>query len=150
MWELDHRALKNWCFWTVVPERILKSPLGAMRSNQSFNPEYSLEGLMLKLKFQYFGHLMQRADSFEKILMLWKIEARKKSGWQRMRWLDGITDSVDMSWANSRIQWRTGEPIVLQSMGSQRVRQDFLTEQHIWAVHKSYGVRVKDVSCQLV
>ena len=71
------------------------------RSNQSIlkeiNPEYSLEGLMLKLKFQYFGHLMQRIDSFEKTLMLGKIEGRRRKGQQRMRWLDGITDSMDMS-----------------------------------------------------
>ena len=72
----------------------------ARRSSQSIikeiSPEYSLEGLMLKLKFQYFGHLMQRADSFEKTLMLGKIEGRRKRGQQRMRWLDGITDSMDM------------------------------------------------------
>ena len=74
----------------------------ARRSYQSIlkeiNPEYSLEGLMMKLKFQYFGHLMQRADSLEKTLMLGKIEAKRRRGWQRMRWLDGITDSMDMSW----------------------------------------------------
>ena len=73
----------------------------ARRSNQSIlkeiSPEYSLEGLMLKLKLQYFGHLMQRADSFEKTLMLGKIEGRRRRGRQRMRWLDGITDSMDMS-----------------------------------------------------
>ena len=73
----------------------------ARRSNQSIlkeiSPEYSLEGLMLKLKLQYFGHLMQRADSFEKTLMLGKIEGRRRRGQQRMRWLDGITDSMDMS-----------------------------------------------------
>ena len=73
----------------------------ARRSNQSIlkeiSPEYSLEGLMLKLKFQYFGHLMGRSDSLEKTLMLGKIEGRKRRGWQRMRWSDGITDSMDMS-----------------------------------------------------
>ena len=78
----------------------------AKRSNQSIlkeiNPEYSLEGLMLKLKLQYFGHLMQRADSLEKTLMLGKIEGRKRRGQQRMRWLDGITDSVDMSLSKFR------------------------------------------------
>ena len=76
-------------------------PWTARRSNQSIlkeiSPEYSLEGLMLKLKLQYFGHLMQRADSFEKTLMLGKIEGGRRSGRQRMRWLDGITDSMDMS-----------------------------------------------------
>ena len=103
MWELDHKeswAPKNGCFWTVVLEKTLKSPLGtARRSNQSIlkeiSPEYSLEALMLKL--QYFGHWMWRTDSLEKTLMLGKIEGRRKRGRQRMRWLDGITDSVDMS-----------------------------------------------------
>ena len=80
--------------------RRLRVPWTARRSNQSIlkeiSPEYSLEGLMLKLKLQYFGHLMQRADSFEKILMLGKIEGMRRRGWQRMRWLDGITDSMDM------------------------------------------------------
>ena len=79
----------------------LRVPWTARRSNQSIlkeiDPEYSLEGLMLKLKLQYFGHLMQTADSFEKTLMLGKIEGRRRRGQQRMRWLDGITDSMDMS-----------------------------------------------------
>jgi len=79
----------------------LRVPWTARRSNQSIlkeiSPEYSLEGLMLKLKLQYFGHLMQRTDSFEKTLMLGKIEGRRRREWQRMRWLDGITDSMDMS-----------------------------------------------------
>ena len=81
--------------------RVLRVPWPTRRSNQSIlkeiNPEYSLEGLMLKLKLQYFGHLMQRADSLEKTLMLGKIEGRRRRGQQRMRWLDGITDSMDMS-----------------------------------------------------
>ena len=85
-----------WCW-----RRLLRVPWTARRSNQSIlkeiSPEYSLEGLMLKLKLQYFGHLMQRIDSFEKILMLGKIEGRRKRRQQRMRWLDGITDSMDMS-----------------------------------------------------
>ena len=79
----------------------MRVPWTARRSNQSFlkeiSPEYSLEGLMLKLKLQYFGHLMQRTDSLEKTLMLGKIKGRRKRGQQRMRWLDGITDSMDMS-----------------------------------------------------
>ena len=79
----------------------MRVPWTARRSNQSIlkeiSPEYSLEGLMLKLKLQYFGHLMQRADSFEKTLMLGKIEGRNRRGRQRMRWLEGITDSMDMS-----------------------------------------------------
>ena len=91
MWELDHKESwvpKNWCFWTVV--LLLRVPWTARRSNQSIlneiSPEYSLEGLMLKLKLQYFGHLMQRADSFEKTLMLGKIEGKRRRGRQRMRW----------------------------------------------------------------
>ena len=84
----------------MVLEKTLESPLTAKRSNQSIpkeiSPGYSLEGLMLKLKFQYFGHLMQRADLFEKTLMFGKIEGRRRRGRQRIRWLDGVTDSMDM------------------------------------------------------
>ena len=103
MWELDCEeswVLKNWWFWTVVLEKTLESPLDCKEYNQSIlkkiSPGCSLEGLMLKLKLQYFGHLMWRADSFEKTLILGKIEGRRIRGWQRMRWLDGITDSMDM------------------------------------------------------
>ena len=102
MWELDYKessAPKNWCFWTVVLEKLLRVPWTARRSNQSIlkeiSPGRSLEGLMLTLKLQYFGHLIRRADSLEKTLMLGKIEGRRR-GWQRMRCLDGITDSMDM------------------------------------------------------
>ena len=102
--------------------RFLRTPRTARRSNQSIlkeiNPEYSVDGLMLKLKFQYFGHLMRRTDSLEKTLMLGKIEGRRR-GQQRMRWLDGITNSTDMIWANARRWWRTGKSVVLQSMGSE-------------------------------
>ena len=104
MWELDYKeiwASKTWCFWTVVLEKTLQSPLDCKEIKpvnlKEINPEYSLEGLMLKLKLQYFGHLMQIADSLEKTLMLGKIEGGRRRGWQRMRWLDGITDSMDMS-----------------------------------------------------
>ena len=89
-------ALELWCW-----RRLLRVPWTARRSNQSIlkeiSPEYSLEGLMLKLKIQYFGHLMRRADSLEKTLMLGKIEGRRIRGQQKMRWLDGITDKMDMS-----------------------------------------------------
>ena len=102
MWELDYKEsweVKNWCFWTW--RRLLRVPWTARRSNQSIlkeiSPEYSLEGRMLKLKLQYCAHLMQRTDSFEKTLMLGKVKDRRRRGWQRMRWLDGITDSMDMS-----------------------------------------------------
>ena len=89
-------AFEPWCW-----RRLLRVPWTARKSNQSIlkeiNPEYSLEGLMLKLKLQYFGHLMRRTDSLEKTLMVGKIEDRRRRGWQGMRWLDGIPDSVDMS-----------------------------------------------------
>ena len=104
MWELDHKeswAPKNWCFCTWCWRRCLRGPWTARRSTQSLlkeiSPEYSLEGLMLKLKLQYFGHLIWRTDSLEKTLMLGKIESRRRMRWQRMRRLDGITNSMDMS-----------------------------------------------------
>ena len=98
-WRTD--AFEMWCW-----RRLLKVPWTARRSNQSIlkeiNPEYSLEGLMLKLKLQYFGHLMQRTDSLETTLMLGKFEGRRRRGQQRMRWLDDIIDSMDMSLNNLR------------------------------------------------
>ena len=103
MWELDCEeswAPKNWCLWTVVLEKTLESPLDSRRSNQSIlkiSPGISLEGMMLKLKLQYFGHLIRSVDSLEKTLMLGGIGGRRRRGRQRMRWLDGITDSMDMS-----------------------------------------------------
>ena len=104
IWELDHKenwTLKNWCFWMWCWRRLLRVPWTAKRSNQSIlkeiSPEYSLEGLMLKLKLQYFGFLMRRTDSLEKTLMLGKIEGRRRRGRQRMRWLDGITNLMNMS-----------------------------------------------------
>ena len=118
MWELDYKeswAPKNWCFWTVVLEKTLESAL----DSKEINPGCSLEGLMLKLKLQYFGHLIWRADSFEKTLMLGKIEGRRRRGGQRMRWLDGIADSTQWTlvWVNSGSWWWTESPGVLQSMG---------------------------------
>ena len=102
--ELDYKeswVLKKWCFWMWCWKRLLRVPWAARRLRQSIlkeiSPEYSLEGLMLKLKLQYFGHLMKRTDSLEKTLMLGKIEGRRRRGWQRMRWFDGIVVFMDMS-----------------------------------------------------
>ena len=106
----------------------MRVPWTAKKSNQSIikeiSPEYSLERLMLKLKLQYFGHLMQRIDSFEKALILGKIEGRRRRGQQRMRCLDGITDSMDMSLSKLWELVMDRKPGVLQSMWSQRVRHD--------------------------
>ena len=103
MWELDYKeswALKNLCFWTVVL-KTLRVPWTSRRYNQSILkeiiPKHSLEGLMLQLKLQYFGHFIWRTDSFEKTLTLWKFEGRRRRGQQTMRWLDGITNWMDMS-----------------------------------------------------
>ena len=109
MWEVDHKeswGLKNWSFELWCWRRLLRVPWTARRSNQSIlkeiSPEYSLEGLMLKLRLHYSGHLMRRVDSLEKTLMLGKIEGRRRRGWQRTRWMDGITDLMDMSLSKLR------------------------------------------------
>ena len=124
-WRID--AFELW-YW----RRLLRVPWTARRSNQTIlkeiNPEYSLDGLMLKL--QYSDHLnrKKRADSFEKTLTLGKSEGRKRRGQQRMRWLDGITDSMDMSLSKLWSWWWTGRPGVLQSTGLQRVGHNWATE----------------------
>ena len=136
LWDLDYKESwvpKNWCFWTWCWKRLLKVPWTA-RSNQSIlkeiNPEYSLEGLMLKLKCQYFGHLMWRTDSVEKTLMLKRLKAggegddRGWDGWMvSPMWWTWV-------WVNSRSWWWTRKPGVLQSesMGSQRIKHNWLTE----------------------
>ena len=130
MWELDYKESwvpKNWCFWTMMLEKTLVSPLNCKEIQpqsilKEISLEYSLEGLMLNLKLPSFGHLMWRTDSLEMTLMLGKIEGRRRRGWQRMRWLDGITGSMDMSWASSGSWWWTGRPGVLQSTRLQWVR----------------------------
>jgi len=135
MWELDYKeswAPKNWCFWTVVLEKTLESPWTARWSNQfilkEISSECSLEGLVLKLKLQYFDHLMRRADSLEKTLMLGKIEGRRRRddrGWDG--WMASLTRWTWV-WVNSRSWLWTGRPGMLQSVGSQRVRHDWATE----------------------
>ena len=134
IWELDCEESwvpKNWCFWTVVLEKTLESPLDYKRSNQSIlkeiSPGCSL-GLMLKLKLQYFGHLMRRTDSLEKTLMLGKIKAGGEGdnrGWDG--WMASLTGWTWV-WVNSRIWWWTGKPGMLWSMGLQRVGHDWATE----------------------
>ena len=111
----------------------MRVPWTARRSNQSIlreiKPEYSLEGLMLKLKLQYFGHLMQRADSLEKTLILGKIEGRRRRGQKKMRWLVGITDTEDMNWSKLQEMVKAGELGTLQSMGLQKIGHNLVTEQ---------------------
>ena len=119
-------AFELWCW-----RRLLRVSWTARRSIKSIlkeiSPEYSLEGLILKLKLQKFGHLMWRTDSLEKALVLGKIEGGRR-WWQRMRWLDGITDSIDISLSKIWSWWWTGKPGVLQSMGLQRVRHNWEPE----------------------
>ena len=125
MWNLGHTegwVPKNWCFWIVVLEKTLENPLDCKeinpinpKGNQSWifivrtDHEYSLEGLMLKLKFQFFGHLIWRANSLEKTLMLGKIEGRRSRGWQRTRWLHDITDSIEMSLSKLQVMVKDRE-----------------------------------------
>ena len=136
MWELDYKEswmLKNWCFWTVVLEKILESPLDCKevqpvhpKGNQSW---IFIEGLMLKLKLQYFGHPMWRTNSFEKTLMLEKIEGSRRKGWQRMIWLDGTTDSMEWVSPSFRSWWWTGSLVYCRPWGR---KESDTTEQLNW------------------
>ena len=141
MWELDCKessAPKNWCFWTVMLEKTLESPLDCKEIQpvhpKEISPGCSLEGLMLKLELQYFGYLMRRAYLFEKTLMLGKIEGRRRRGRQRMRWLDGITNTMDMGLGRLWQLVMAGMPGVLRFMGSQRLGHDWTTELN-WYKH---------------
>jgi len=146
-WRID--ALELWCW-----RRLLGIPWAARKSNQSIlkeiSPEYSLEGLMLKLKLQYFGHLMRRTDSFEKTLMLGKIEGRRRRKWQRMSWMASLTQWTWV-WASSGSWWWTGKPGLLQSTGLQRVGHDWATELN-WtpggAVVKNLPANAGDTTVQ--
>ena len=124
-WRID--VFELWC-----QRRLSRVPWTARRSNQptikEISPEYPLEGLELKLKLQYFGYLILRTDSLEKTLMWGKIESKRRQGRQRMRWLDGNSDSMIWVWISSGSWWWTGNPGVLQSIGLQRVRHDCVTE----------------------
>ena len=137
MWELDSKeswSPKNWCFWTMVLEKTFESTLDSKEIqpvNPKGNQSWIFTGIftLLKLKFQSFGHLMQRTDSLEKTLMLGKIEGGRRRGQQRMRWLDGITDLMDVSLSEVReLVMESRRPGVLQFTGSQRVGHYWVTE----------------------
>ena len=143
-WELDHnegRAPKNWCLQTRVlentPESYLDSKEIKLFNLREINPEYLLEGLMLKLKLQCFGHLMWTADTLEKSLVLGGIEGRRRRGHQRMRWLDGITDALDMTLGKLQERWGTGRPGMLQSMGWNTEKWTILVLFN-WKIEQSY------------
>ena len=140
-------APKNWCFWTVV--KTLESPLDCMEVklvNSKGNQSWVFLGLMLKVKLQYFGRMMWRADSSEKTLILGNIEGRRRRGRQRMRWLDGITDPMDISLSILRRWWRTEKPGVLQSLGSQRVGHAWMND---WTTSTTMYVCIQSTCLQI-
>ena len=147
MWDLDYKeswVLKNWCFWTVVLEKTLESPL-VFKDIQPVHPKGNQSLIFTgrtEAEAPILGHLMQRTDSLEKTVMLRKIEGGRR-GQQRMRWLDGITDLMDMSYSGR--WWWTGKPGVLQSMGSQRVGHDWMNELNFLIYKLSLGEKWNDM-----
>ena len=135
MWKLDHKegwVQENWYFWTVALEKTLESSLDSKEIkpvNLRGNKPWIFIGLMLKLKLQYFGHLMQRANSLEKTLMLGKIEGRRRRGWQKTRWLDGITDTMDMSFEQAPGDAEGQGSLACCSLWGHRVRHDWAIKQ---------------------
>ena len=142
MWELNHKeswAQKNWCFWTVVLEKTLESPLDC-KEIKSANPKENQHWIFIgRTDAEAEAPILWPPDSLEKTMMLGKIEGRRRRGWQRMRWLDGITNSMDVSLSKLRELVIDRKPGVLQSMGLQRVEQDWVTELN-WLLYSCLEV----------